>query len=49
MLALLADPAHRAQLAQMITHRLPLREGPRGFEMARRKDAVKILLRPGDG
>lgn len=49
VLALLADPAHRAQLAQMVTHRLPLRDGVQGFEMARQKDAVKILLRPGDG
>ncbi|PHK95295.1 sorbitol dehydrogenase [Pseudoroseomonas rhizosphaerae] len=49
VLALLADPGHRAQLGLMVTHRLPLREGLRGFEMARRRDAVKILLRPGDG
>jgi len=49
VLALLADPASRAQLSEMITHRLPLREGLRGFEMARDKGAVKILLRPGDG
>lgn len=49
VLALLADPVHRAQLSQMVTHRLPLRDGLRGFEMARQKDAVKILLRPDDG
>lgn len=48
VLALLADPAHRAQLVQLVTHRLPLREALGGFETARQKSAVKILLRPGD-
>ncbi|MBI0434577.1 alcohol dehydrogenase catalytic domain-containing protein [Roseomonas sp. KE0001] len=48
VLALLADPANRAALEAMVTHRLPLREAARGFEMARRKDAVKILLRPDE-
>lgn len=47
VLALLADPAHRAALAEMVTHRMALRDGLKGFEMARHKGAVKILLRPG--
>jgi 2-desacetyl-2-hydroxyethyl bacteriochlorophyllide A dehydrogenase len=40
--------AHGAELSQMISHRLDLADGVHGFELARRKDAVKVLLRPGD-
>ncbi len=48
VLALLAEPEARAQLAEMVTHRMPLSDGIAGFETARRKGAVKILLHPGD-
>lgn len=37
---------HADQLGHMITHRLPLSEGLAGFELARRKQAVKVLLEP---
>ena len=32
-----------------IQHRLPLAEGPRGFEEAARSGVLKVLLDPGDG
>jgi len=30
----------------MITHRLPLEDGLRGFELARQRAASKVMLRP---
>ncbi|WP_159995975.1 zinc-binding dehydrogenase, partial [Roseomonas sp. 18066] len=48
VLALLADPAHRAELAQMVSAELPLAAALEGFETARQRGATKILLRPGD-
>jgi L-iditol 2-dehydrogenase len=48
VLALLGEPAHRAQLARMVTAELPLAAALDGFETARQRGATKILLRPGD-
>lgn len=44
--ALLA--AHGDALAQMISHKLPLERALEGFELARRKEAVKVLLVPSE-
>ncbi|SMG49762.1 zinc-dependent alcohol dehydrogenase [Paraburkholderia susongensis] len=38
--------AHQAELAPMVTHRLPLTSAIEGFEMARNKIGSKILLMP---
>lgn len=38
--------AHSESLAQMITHHVPLSRALDGFEMARGKDAMKILIKP---
>lgn len=34
------------RLRAMITHRLPLADGIRGFELARQRSALKVMLRP---
>lgn len=34
------------RLRAMITHRLPLEDGIRGFELARQRSALKVMLRP---
>jgi L-iditol 2-dehydrogenase len=46
-LALLA--AHGEALSRMITHRLPLAQAAQGFELARTRRAVKVLLSPAQG
>lgn len=46
VLGLLA--AHGPQLGQMISHRLPLGQALKGFELARCKEAVKVILQPGE-
>ncbi|WGF86301.1 zinc-dependent alcohol dehydrogenase [Marinivivus vitaminiproducens] len=45
VLAILAEQG--GSLGRMVTHRLPLAEGLAGFELARRREAVKVLLEPG--
>ncbi|HWL71455.1 MAG TPA: alcohol dehydrogenase catalytic domain-containing protein [Geminicoccus sp.] len=37
---------HGDQLGQMISHRLPLSAALEGFELARRKEAIKVILEP---
>jgi L-iditol 2-dehydrogenase len=37
---------HGDELGQMISHRLPLAAALEGFELARRKQAVKVILEP---
>ncbi|WP_027136224.1 zinc-dependent alcohol dehydrogenase [Geminicoccus roseus] len=44
VLALLAS--HGAELGQMVSHRLPLSAALEGFELARRKQAIKVILEP---
>jgi len=43
-LALLASG--RIDLEPMITHRLPLDRAEEGFDLARTKEAVKVVFRP---
>jgi threonine dehydrogenase-like Zn-dependent dehydrogenase len=42
--------AERPPLTAIISHVLPLRDGPRGYEMFRRRQdsAIKVLLKPGE-
>ena len=44
VLAVLAE--HGERLSEMITDRLPLADAIDGFERARNRDAMKILLKP---
>jgi threonine dehydrogenase-like Zn-dependent dehydrogenase len=48
LLPLLIDG--RLKPADIVTHRMPLQEGVRGYEMFRRREdgAIKVLLLPGD-
>lgn len=44
VLAMLPDAAD--DLAHIVTHQMPLSEGVEGFEMNRRREACKVILRP---
>lgn len=43
---LLADPSLRAQMAKVITHRLPMRDIPRAMDLMKSGEAAKISLEP---
>jgi threonine dehydrogenase-like Zn-dependent dehydrogenase len=37
----------KIDLRPVITHRLPLDEGERGFQLLQQREGLKILLKPG--
>lgn len=47
VLAMLPDAA--GDLEHIVTHQIPLSEGIEGFEMNRRREACKVVIRPGMG
>lgn len=42
-------PGAAADLEHIVTHQLPLAQGVEGFEMSRRREACKVILRPDLG
>ena len=43
---LLAKPEFREKMAQIITHRLPIRELPKAMELIETQQAAKVSLEP---
>lgn len=48
LMPLVTDPADPLGVEDLVTHHLPLEEGPRGYEMFQRKEegAIKVVLHP---
>ncbi len=40
-------PEHQNTLGAIVTHQIPLGEAIEGFEMSRRREACKVVIRPG--